>query len=163
MLIFYGLVAVLIVGLAFFLAGKSNDNNIQTESVQQNQEQDASSTVINKDNSKTDMNEIKQDSVRTVSKGDTVTVHYTGTFENGEKFDSSLDRGEPFQFVVGAGMVIKGWDQGLLGMKIGEKKKLVLPPDLAYGPAGITAPDGTVIIPANATLLFDIELLNIES
>jgi len=99
---------------------------------------------------------------RVVKNGDTVFVHYTGTLENGTKFDSSVDRGEPFDFVVGAGRVIKGWDQGLLGMKVGEKKRLVLPPDLAYGPSGVTAPDGTVVIPANATLIFDIELVSIN-
>jgi peptidylprolyl isomerase len=109
-------------------------------------------------------NEVKaeQPSVGGVKNGDTVAVHYTGTLENGTKFDSSLDRGKPFEFVVGAGMVIKGWDQGLLGMKVGEKKKLVLPPDLAYGPNGITMPDGTVVIPKNATLIFDIELISIK-
>jgi peptidylprolyl isomerase len=101
-------------------------------------------------------------SEKVVKNGDTVFVHYTGTLENGTKFDSSLDRGQPFDFVVGAGRVIKGWDQGLLGMKVGEKKRLVLPPDLAYGPAGVTMPDGTVVIPQNATLIFDIELISIN-
>jgi FKBP-type peptidyl-prolyl cis-trans isomerase len=114
---------------------------------------------VNKNN----MNENNATSTEGVVKnGDTVFVHYTGTLENGKKFDSSVDRGKPFDFVVGAGMVIKGWDQGLLGMKVGEKKRLVLPPALAYGPAGITAPDGTVVIPQNATLIFDIELISIN-
>jgi FKBP-type peptidyl-prolyl cis-trans isomerase len=98
-----------------------------------------------------------------VKEGDLVTVHYTGTLQNGQKFDSSLDRGQPFQFVVGAGMVIKGWEQGLIGMKIGEKRQLVLPPELAYGSQGVTGQGGEIIIPPNATLIFDIELLNIQS
>lgn len=104
----------------------------------------------------------EQPTERVVKNGDTVSVHYTGTLENGKKFDSSVDRGVPFSFTVGAGMVIKGWDQGLLGMRVGEKKKLVLPPNLAYGVDGITMPDGTVIIPQNATLIFDIELISIN-
>ncbi len=104
----------------------------------------------------------EQSTTGVVKNGDTVSVHYTGTLESGKKFDSSVDRGTPFQFTVGAGQVIKGWDQGLLGMKVGEKKKLVLPPDLAYGPSGITMPDGTVVIPQNATLIFDIELISIN-
>ena len=105
---------------------------------------------------------VEQTAVGVVKNGDTVSVHYTGTLENGKKFDSSVDRGTPFSFTVGAGQVIKGWDQGLLGMKVGEKKKLVLHPSLAYGVDGITMPDGTVVIPQNATLIFDIELISIN-
>jgi FKBP-type peptidyl-prolyl cis-trans isomerase len=90
-------------------------------------------------------------------KGDTVTVHYTGTFEDGSKFDSSLDRGQPLSFQIGSGMMIRGWEEGLVGVRVGEKVKLVLPPEFAYGEQGIPG-----IIPPNSTLLFEIELLAIE-
>ena len=89
--------------------------------------------------------------------GDTVSVHYVGTLENGTKFESSIDRGTPFSFTLGAGQVIKGWDLGVEGMKVGEKRKLTIPPDLAYGAAGAGN-----LIPPNATLVFEIELLNIS-
>ena len=89
--------------------------------------------------------------------GKTVQVHYTGWLPNGEKFDSSRDRNEPFNFTLGAGQVIAGWDEGVAGMKVGGRRKLVIPPDLAYGTAG-APPD----IPPGATLVFDIELLNVR-
>ena len=88
--------------------------------------------------------------------GQTVTAHYTGTFEDGRKFDSSLDSGKPYSFVIGAGTVIKGWDEGILSMKVGGKRKLIVPPDLAYGASGRPG------IPPNSTLLFDIELLSVQ-
>jgi peptidylprolyl isomerase len=90
--------------------------------------------------------------------GDKVVVHYTGTLKNGKKFDSSVDRNQPFEFPLGQGRVIKGWDEGVAGMKEGGKRKLIIPPDLGYGAGG--TPDGT--IPANAELHFEVELIKVK-
>jgi FKBP-type peptidyl-prolyl cis-trans isomerase len=89
--------------------------------------------------------------------GKTVSVHYVGTLTNGSKFDSSRDRGQPFQFTLGAGQVIKGWDQGVAGMKIGGMRKLTIPHELAYGERGYPP-----VIPARATLVFEVELLGVR-
>jgi FKBP-type peptidyl-prolyl cis-trans isomerase FkpA len=89
--------------------------------------------------------------------GRNVSVHYTGWLPNGEKFDSSRDRNQPFGFTLGAGQVIAGWDEGVAGMKVGGRRKLVIPPDLGYGTAG-APPD----IPPGATLVFDVELLDVR-
>ncbi|GAB1314843.1 Peptidyl-prolyl cis-trans isomerase fpr2 [Madurella fahalii] len=94
---------------------------------------------------------------RETKRGDNINVHYRGTFTNGQKFDASYDRNSPLNFTVGNGMVIKGWDEGLLGMKVGEKRKLTIPPELGYGAAGVGG-----VIPGNATLIFETELVNIK-
>ncbi len=88
--------------------------------------------------------------------GDNVSVHYTGWLVNGSKFDSSVDRGQPFVFPLGAGRVIKGWDEGVAGMKVGGARKLIIPPDLGYGSRG-TGP-----IPPGSTLIFEVELLEVR-
>jgi FKBP-type peptidyl-prolyl cis-trans isomerase FkpA len=93
----------------------------------------------------------------TATSGMTVTVHYTGWLENGTRFDSSLDRNDPLQFGLGRGVVIRGWDEGVAGMRVGGKRKLTIPPHLGYGTAGAGG-----VIPPNATLIFEVELLDVD-
>jgi hypothetical protein len=102
--------------------------------------------------------DLKQGTGATASTGKTVSVHYTGWLaKDGKKFDSSVDRGQPFMFQLGAGQVIKGWDEGVSGMKVGGKRQLRIPPDLGYGNRGAGG-----VIPPNATLIFDVELLGVK-
>ena len=102
-------------------------------------------------------NDIKVGDGDIATAGKTVVVHYTGTLTNGKKFDSSLDRNKPFDFKLGSGMVIKGWDEGVAGMKVGGKRKLTIPYQLAYGEEGRPP-----VIPAKADLIFEVELLKVQ-
>ena len=101
--------------------------------------------------------ELAEGTGATPQRGQTVTVHYTGTLTNGKKFDSSVDRGVPAEYKIGVGEVIKGWDEGIMSMRVGGKRKLTIPPNLGYGQMG-RPPN----IPPNSTLLFDVELLGVK-
>ena len=100
--------------------------------------------------------DLAQGSGPTAAAGNEVVVHYTGWLVDGTKFDSSVDRGRPFSFKLGGGQVIKGWDQGIQGMKVGGKRKLTIPPEMGYGARGAGG-----VIPPNATLVFEVELLGV--
>ena len=100
--------------------------------------------------------DLKKGEGREVAHGDYIVIHYLGTLENGQKFDSSYDRGQPFKTRIGVGAVIAGWDMGVIGMKIGGKRKLTIPPALGYGDQAIG------LIPADSTLIFEVELVAIE-
>ncbi|MBD2515295.1 FKBP-type peptidyl-prolyl cis-trans isomerase [Nostoc sp. FACHB-973] len=101
--------------------------------------------------------ELTEGTGATPERGQTVEVHYVGTLEDGTQFDSSRDRGQPFKFKIGLGQVIKGWDEGLSTMKVGSRRQLIIPPELGYGSRGAGG-----VIPPNATLLFDVELLGVK-
>lgn len=113
---------------------------------------------VNNDNNKMqNENNVGGVANKIAKNGDVVSVHYTGTLENGVKFDSSLDRGQPFEFTLGVGQVIKGFDMGILGMEVGEKKRIVISPEDGYGSQNVGS------IPPNSTLIFDVELLDTKT
>ena len=146
------IVILLIIAFAIFLLVKPRD--IMAPDDGKNTEQN-SSQIQKMDEVKI---EVLQEGTGEVSKtGDTLTVHYTGTLENGTKFDSSVDRGTPFSFTLGQNRVIQGWEIGMLNMKVGEKRRLTIPSSLGYGSSGAGG-----VIPPNATLIFEVELLKIN-
>lgn len=113
-------------------------------------------TMNTKDTKELKIEDIKVGTGKEVKNGDTVIINYLGTLTDGTKFDSSYDRGKPFETQIGTGQVIKGWDLGVVGMKVGGKRKLTIPPDLAYGSQAIGS------IPANSTLVFEVELVDVK-
>ncbi len=171
------IILIIIAGGFYFLSHLSDDNDKAVEGV--NFEQDSSDELvfpgqqgakdqssqqsqskqpqqeINFDELKADI--LKQGSGQAVKKGDTISVHYVGTLADGTKFDSSRDRGQPFSFQVGAGQVIQGWELGVVGMKLGEIRRLYIPSEYGYGERGAGE-----AIPPNANLIFEIELLEIK-
>jgi FKBP-type peptidyl-prolyl cis-trans isomerase len=143
------LAALACAGLLSLSAGRADDKDAKTKEIE----------VKTRDGktAKLKYQDLKEGNGTEAKKGNEVTVHYTGWLTDGKKFDSSLDRGKPFTFPLGAGRVIPGWDAGVAGMREGGKRKLTIPPELAYGSRG--APP---VIPSNATLVFEVELLKVK-
>jgi len=158
-LITYLIIACIIVPIFFILISKENkqgkEETFESTYIDQNKEENNNTQSMEDQELKIEV--LQEGTGEEAKNGDNVSVHYVGTLEDGTKFDSSIDRGTPFSFDLGAGKVIKGWDLGVLGMKIGEKRKLTIPSDLAYGDDGIPN-----VIPPKATLIFEVELLDIN-
>ena len=154
-------IVLAVVGALFFYNKNKNDINAtkqdKTADLKLNNQKmnGIDKLTINKQGVEIEI--LKEGTGAIAKKGDTVSVHYVGVLENGTKFDSSVDRGTPFEFSLGAGRVIPGWDIGVEGMKVGEVRKLTVPSELAYGSGGA----GNAI-PPNATLIFEVQLLGIK-
>jgi FKBP-type peptidyl-prolyl cis-trans isomerase len=150
------IILILAVGGIYLISNNNknkNNPNMQTENQQAETQQSATSFDIQ--GMKVDI--LKQGTGEGAKAGDNIVVNYVGTLTNGTKFDSSIDRNQPFPYTLGQNMVIKGWELGLLGMKVGEKRKLTIPYELAYGEAGRPP-----VIPPSATLIFEIDMLSIN-
>jgi len=149
-------IVLIIIIAAIYLFSQQNK---MTQPINQNPqpEQQNPQTLSNYEIEGMKVEILKEGTGEAAKTDNTVSVHYVGTLENGTKFDSSIDRGEPFSFTLGENRVIQGWELGVLGMKVGEKRKLTIPSDLAYGNQAVGS-----VIPANATLVFEVELMGIN-
>ncbi len=148
------IIAVLAVAV-FFIFYNKNKTNIDATKQDKTADLKLNNQKMNKQGVQIEI--LKEGAGAVAKNGDKVSVHYVGVLENGTKFDSSVDRGVPFEFTLGTGQVIPGWDIGVEGMKVGEKRKLTIPSLLAYGERGAGG-----VIPPNATLIFEVELLGIK-
>ncbi len=150
------ILVVCVIGLVAYLLMNREENSNPLEGINTNQVQENANKGAEEESTYTSQNDME----KVAKNGDILVMNYTGRFTNGTVFDSNVDpkfnHVEPFKFTLGAGMVIKGWDEGLLGMKIGEKKTLTIPPEKAYGPNDYHG------IPGNSTLIFEVELVGIE-
>lgn len=157
------LFVLIIIGILVFVFGKKTENqSLQTDKISATISGSATPIAANSAKPMEKVTELKIEDEKIgigdeAISGKKVTVNYIGTLTDGTKFDSSYDRNEPFSFVLGAGQVIEGWDKGVVGMKVGGKRKLTIPSSLAYGDSGIPG-----AIPGGATLVFDVELLKVE-
>lgn len=150
-------IALLVLGAVFGLSSLMGDSStVAGENSETQLSAVSGSAALITTSSGLQYEEIQVGTGETAEAGMVVSAHYTGTFPDGNVFDSSVPRGEPFEFTLGTGQVIKGWDEGIQGMKVGGKRKLVVPPELGYGQSGIGP------IPPNATLHFDVELIGIR-
>lgn len=147
------IIILIILGLGVYFSANSTKKDNQPQNQSENEQNSQNNNI-----KQVKIETLKEGSGPEAKSGDEVVVNYTGTLENGTKFDSSLDRNEPFPFTLGQNRVIQGWEIGVLGMKVGEKRKLTIPPELGYGARAIGD-----IIPANSTLIFEVELLGINN
>jgi len=149
------IILIILVGGIYLIFNMNQPTENNQNNLMQNEEQNNNQITFDIQGMKVEI--LKDGSGAEAKSGDTVTVDYVGTLENGTKFDSSIDRGIPFSLTLGQNSVIKGWELGLAGMKVGEKRKLTIPPDLAYGSNAVGN-----IIPANSTLIFEVTMLKIN-
>lgn len=154
------IIIIILIGTYFLLSKEPGQSN-QTKQPNQDQVNDLNKLLVTPTISKSMVTELKIEDIKVgtgsaVKSGDTVSINYLGTLEDGTKFDSSYDRKEPFETKIGVGQVIEGWDKGVIGMQVGGKRKLTIPYQMAYGENGYGP------IPAKATLIFEVELMGIK-
>lgn len=167
---YIGIAIAVIVGIGVFVFGMvsttsapdSETINTNTNNTMTNDSSNAASATVHTTASGLGIADVAVGTGDEAVNGKAAFVLYTGMLQDGTVFDSNKNATQPFGFVLGSGMVIAGWEEGVQGMKVGGARRLVIPADLAYGAAGVTAPDGTVVIPGNATLIFDVELLAVQ-